>query len=46
METKKWYVGQTVWDKTESSEEGEVIEIRRDSIVVCFANTPNSVICN
>lgn len=42
METKKWYVGQKVWDKTESSEEGEVIEVRKDSIIVCFINTPNN----
>ena len=30
METKKWYVGQQVWDKTVSDEAGKIIRINND----------------
>lgn len=40
MENKKWYIGQKVWDKTESFRDGIVDEIRKESIIFCFPDTP------
>ena len=36
METKKWYVGQQVWDKTISDEAGKIISINDVQLVAKF----------